>query len=141
MDFRNIIECEPGTPGWKHPDVRIRIDTVQFLDEQDLLIKIAQTDSSPSVRAEAAFRIEDQDFLKYLYYNEKDSMVRRSIVNAIDDESLLINIAYGNDDVMVRCAAVSSQYLKDETVLEEIAKNDTEKKVRLYCVMNPNLTN
>lgn len=95
MDFSNIIEAEPGTPGWKHPDVRIRFDTVQFLDNQELLIKIAQTDSSSMVRAEAAYRIKDQDYLKNMYYNKPDSMVCSAIVSTIKDESFLINVAYG----------------------------------------------
>lgn len=88
--------------------------------------------SDPDVRLAAAKELTDIKVLKEIVCNDRDWMVRHHVFMALKDlnppESVFVELAKTASDEEIRRKAIKK--IKDETVLEGIAKNDKFRFVR-----------
>ena len=108
-------------PKWEHEDPKIRIEGIKELDDKEILIKMAKTDSDSDVRKIAVGKVNDESVLIDVAKNASDWKVRQKAVSKISDESVLADIAINDEDVNVCVDAV--ERISDESLLADIAKN------------------
>jgi hypothetical protein len=93
-------------PKWKNSDADVRVEAIKETADGAVLVEIARDDKDYFVRHEAFARLREvaaeQKFFADLARTGKDEEIRRKAVKA----------------------------LKDETVLEDVAKNDKYRYIR-----------
>ncbi|WP_295115466.1 BspA family leucine-rich repeat surface protein [uncultured Methanobrevibacter sp.] len=120
------------TPKWKHEDWKVRLEAVEKLDDEKILIDIAKNDSDSDVRKEAVKKISDESALAYVAKYDESCYVRSSAVEKISDESVLSYVAKKDSDSNVRKEAVKK--ISDESALAYVAKYDESCYVRSSAV-------
>ncbi|MBN2357263.1 hypothetical protein JXO59_14195, partial [candidate division KSB1 bacterium] len=100
----------------------------QLLD-QPMLLDIAQHSMNRDVCLSAIAKIPDLSLLNDMAINHPLDDVRKDLARKIDDASTLSFIAQKDSVSSVRRAAVYNDHLSDETILYEIAVNDSDESV------------
>lgn len=118
-------------PKWKHrnPDVR-KLAVTQLSDnERDILLKIAQLDSDPTVRCVAINKVTDLDQLLQLSFADNDTTVLTSAQQRLG--SLLAG-QKGKTHLEERIKTIG--LLEDQAILEHIALNAAESEIRALVI-------
>lgn len=100
--------------------------TIKIID-QTILANIAISDESSWVRAAATEKLSEQYLLTKLILESKDIGVIKTAIEKLIDEAFLAKVATESKEVFVRLAAVNK--LNDQELLEKISKEDIENKV------------
>lgn len=101
----------------------------------DVLVRVAQKDVSPSVRARAVDRCRTigsgavvRDALHAVALNDSDPEVRKAALGHEIAESVCVDVARNDPDPTVRDLAVS--FIRNKAVLADIATKDADPQVR-----------
>lgn len=111
-------------PKWKHTNPEIRRTAVQRLEDQTVLVGVAQSDEDTSVRKTALMKIQDQLSVLEIARNEK-CIGQRDAAERLDSPSLVAKLAMDKHvSRFVRGAAVKK--LHDQKLLLELIQTRTE---------------
>ena len=142
------------------PDEEIRRDAVKRISDEDVLLEIFSNDSDREVRRNALDNINDADTLKrlvldnYGYFSVNsyssfkrnyDNLIYESIgtgvyddiLDKLSDESVFIDLVHEKLFSDFRILLV--RRLVSSDVLRDLALNDSDYRVRMEAVKNPNL--
>ncbi len=89
------------TPKYKHEDSKIRLESVEKLSDQKILLNIAKNDEDWSVRKAAVEKINDENFLIDIAKNDEWAVSSKSI-EKINNENFLIDISKNARDKSAR---------------------------------------
>ena len=100
----------------------------------DILLDIARTDEAPLVRSIAVSGVEDIYDLGHLALDEKDDEVAFNAIKRIDDEDFI-------EYYLLKCGRnpyylLKNDLVKDQSILADIAKNDSWGPTRKEAVRN-----
>lgn len=113
-------------PKWKHTNPEIRRTAVQRLEDQTVLVGVAQSDEDASVRKTALMKIQDQLSVLEIARNEK-CIGQRDAAERLDSPSLVAKLAMDKHvSPFVRGAAVEK--LHDQKLLLELIQTRTADK-------------
>ena len=129
----------------------IRKLAIRKINDNCLLYEIALNDSKKTVKREAIIQMDDEDLLiklkreiKYNYYylspiiRERITDIHMEMAKSSTDESVLINLALNDSDSYVRYYAVKNPHLNNPDVLELIIFNDSNNLVRREAISKIN---
>ena len=116
-------------PKWEHEDPKIRIEGIKELDDKEILIKMAKTDSDSDVRKIAVGKVNDESVLIDVAKTDSDGGVRMAAINKISDKSVLGDIAKNGKYEDIRKYAVVN--ITDESILGDIAKTDSARDISI----------
>jgi hypothetical protein len=107
---------------------------IRKISDQTTLVKLAMNDSNDSVREAAVENITDQIVLAEIAKKDSRCFVRETAVKKITDQTILANLVMDEsyDHPFVRDAAV--EMIIDQVVLTKIAKNASEKNMRISAI-------
>lgn len=131
-------------PKWQHPDATVRKQALAHLDDEKVLVQIAQQDSNKDVRLLALSKIRAvENLAEFLVSEHADlrkqaqhqhlvhllpNQSRNDLVKISNDNDLVSIATYTHDDEL-RLAAI--EQLSDESLRLEIACHNPVAKVRL----------
>ena len=131
-------------PKWQHKDPEVRRNVIDELDDQDVLIELAKTDTDSTVQARALSRITSPETLDTLIDTLPGALQQQARnqrlqqllpdpdrLASIDDDAILVKIAGLTDDPELLAASIA-QVSNNETRLD-IASNHSLAKVRLHA--------
>jgi|GEM_PF-1101102 len=107
--------------GHRHPEPEKRIQAVEKLTDQRLLVEVACTDGSSRVRLAAAGKIEGDPDLAEVARNAQELDVRLAAVERISSQELLAHIIKTRKNYELMGACFSR--ITDKNVLEAIAED------------------
>jgi hypothetical protein len=108
----------------------VRLSAIRYINDQNLLVEIADTDKDMIVRQAAIRKLSDQNLLAKFTGLEYDLRIRKRAVNALNDTILLSEIVKNEKDDWVRWVAVMNSNFNDQKILAEIAVFDIDPRVR-----------
>ncbi len=109
-------------PKIKHPDEHVRMKALARLQDEDLLVEVAASDSAPAVRLAAARRIQAPSRLVELVDSAKSMDVILDAVGRIEDSNLLAKIILDHKNLQIMNAAFEG--ITEPKILEDIAQDD-----------------
>lgn len=119
-----------------HSDLQIRLDMIQFIDDEDTLKDIFLNDNAPQVCICAMAQIKDIDFLIDECLNNPNSHLRLAILNRISDENLLGEnelslflekiILNDPDSYVLKTALEKARFVNQEVLVNVLNSNDDE---------------
>ncbi len=111
------------------PDEDVRVKAISKIKDNDTLLDFALNDSNIEVRKKAVCLIDDEDILKEIAFNNPNSNLRIAALNNLNlkEEKVFITLAMDSHKD-VRIAAINR--ISDRNVLEDIAKNESNREVR-----------
>ncbi len=115
-------------PKWKHSDKRVRLEAIEKLEDQHVLIEIAHTDKSGNVRAKAVEKITDQEELAHIAEEDENTSVRKVAVGKITFENILLRVALNSKNVSIRGTAISK--ITDQNYLAELVQKEQNSNLR-----------
>jgi hypothetical protein len=106
-------------------DYQIRIAAVKTLSDKTLLTDIVMTNKDGWVLPYALAKLYDQKTLNNIAVNDDFKWARKTVAAKLTDQELLVNIALNDTDEWARESAINNKNMKDQSILAEIAKNDS----------------
>lgn len=93
------------------------------------LEKVATTNPNWRLRADAVYFMTDESSIMRILRNDKDARVRAAALYRISDQRLLERFATSTESPLV-LRGVATSKLVDRALLERLAKDDPEPKIR-----------
>jgi len=129
--------------GWNHKDPAKRLKAVEQLKDFDVLVRLAKTDSSASVRSAAVAKISNDEALwEILSQEQNDAVCLKAANNILGQKHLGMVARFRALAMEIRLAAI--ERLTDQEVLEQLALGDASKAIRMAAiakVQNPEVLN
>ena len=143
-------------PRWKHSDYRVRKSFLDTISEESIILEIARYDAASDLRSRALSKISEQrslvevaltcphadtrrsaaslvreqSLLRDLVTTSEDPEVRRVAVTRVSDLSMLAEIAQIADRARLKEATAAVPRIKDQKILEILARGDAHPNVR-----------
>lgn len=94
--------------------------------EKEILVRFAENDPDPGVRAIAVGRLYDQEFVYKIYKSDQDASVRIAAVKVLRDQDILEEIVRTCTEVRIRNAAIA-----------QITDADKRINYQIECLTDP----
>ncbi len=107
--------------------LRTRLDKVENLKDDDILVDIACTDETPQIRLLAVSRVNDDGHLMKIVKNAKELDVRLVAAERISSEQHLANIIKDRENIEL--IGVCFSRITDRAIIESIAHDTTVNSV------------
>ena len=107
------------------------------VDDLSLLLKLAKSDLSSEVRAEAVSKLKDPATLTEIAKKDSSPLVRLAAVKKLTDNVVIATIAKNDTDLDVRCQAISR--ITDENILWELFPQNPDSIILLAFLRSPAL--
>lgn len=115
-----------------------REDGIAYIDDANLLIKLAKRSLRKKSRIAAIGQVYDEATLYDFILHETNYEVACKAVKNIINEEMLEDIACNEIYWQVRCEALRNPNLKDNSILSESAFDDENFEIRKAAILNPN---
>ena len=103
--------------------------TIEIIDDKELLLKIVKIDTNKLMRLHAVFKLGDQAFYTEFAKNTREEYEeRRLVIQFIKDQTIIADIAIHDTDWRMRETLVEK--INDKALLERMANNDSHFNVR-----------
>jgi hypothetical protein len=99
--------------------LRTKLDKVENIKDDDVLVEVACTDETPQIRLLAVSRVNDDQNLLKIVKNAKDLDVRLVAAERISSEKILVDIIKSRDNIEL--IGVCFSKLTDKDLIESIA--------------------
>lgn len=121
-------------PKYKHSNAEIRMKSVENLNDQKLLVKIATEDENIGVKKRAINKLVDQKILFKIATESENNDLRKTAINKITDQEILFKIAMEGENNDLKKTAINR--ITDQEILFKIAMQNTNIDVRKYAIHN-----
>lgn len=79
-------------PKWKSEDSKVRLEAIDEIDDEEILIELAKNDTDENVRRKSTLKITNQDVLFDIAKCDEDRYARENALNRITDKNLLLKL-------------------------------------------------